>query len=101
MSYGMSRCEVGAGGSGDRGMEVETKPTIGGYADVNGIKLYPEGLRPGRNPGSDPWQVDDNRRDREMGAGAGEDAPGDRCRDAGPRPHRGYGPADELRHDGR
>jgi pimeloyl-ACP methyl ester carboxylesterase len=38
----MSRCEVGAGGSGDSGMEAKMKPTIGGYADANSIKLYHE-----------------------------------------------------------
>jgi pimeloyl-ACP methyl ester carboxylesterase len=43
----MSQCEVDAGGSGDSGMEAEMKPTIGGYADVNSIKLYHEVYGPG------------------------------------------------------
>jgi hypothetical protein len=46
----MSRCEVGAAGSGDSGMEVEMKPTIGGYADVNSIKLYHEVYGQGETP---------------------------------------------------
>src|SRR6185437_12388247 len=59
------------------------------------------GLRRGPAARAHPWRVDDDRRNAGMGAASRPDSTGHRRGDAGPRPHRGHGPADEFRDHGR